>query len=122
MSPPGRRHHGCRPLAGKCCDHGAIERSEPQEEAEREPSEHSPPRRFDAWRRRSAIGAIATGVAFGLKEIFQPTTPEAVITTPAPGDPPGAGERLRVILDPDDPTKSVAIVPNELGGEPRPLR
>jgi hypothetical protein len=28
-----------------------------------------------------------------------------------PGDPPDASERVRVILDPDDPTKSVAYVP-----------
>jgi hypothetical protein len=50
-------------------------------------------------------------VALGLKEIFQPTNIEPVITSPAPGDPPDVDERLRVILDPDDPTKSVAIVP-----------
>jgi hypothetical protein len=72
-----------------------------------------PPRRFDAWRRRSAVGAIATGVALGLKEIFQPTAIEPVITATAPGDPPDASERLRVILDPDDPSKSVAILPRE---------
>ena len=29
-----------------------------------------------------------------------------------PGDPPDADDRLRVILDPDDPTKSIAIVPD----------
>jgi hypothetical protein len=28
-----------------------------------------------------------------------------------PGDPPDADQRLRVVLDPDDPTKSVAILP-----------
>jgi hypothetical protein len=28
-----------------------------------------------------------------------------------PGDPPDADERLRVVLDPNDPTKSVAILP-----------
>jgi hypothetical protein len=50
-------------------------------------------------------------VALGLKEIFQPTNIEPVITAPASGDPPDADERLRVILDPDDPTKSVAILP-----------
>jgi hypothetical protein len=54
---------------------------------------------------------MATGVALGLKEIFQPTNNQPVITAPAPGDPPDADERLRVILDPDDPTKSVAILP-----------
>jgi hypothetical protein len=50
-------------------------------------------------------------VALGLKEIFQPAVNEPVITAEAPGDPPDIDERIRVILDPDDPAKSVAIVP-----------
>ena len=74
-------------------------------------AEEPPPRRFEGWRRHSVIGAIATGMALGLKEIFQPGTIEPVITAQAPGDPPDAEDRLRVVLDPDDPTKSVAIVP-----------
>jgi hypothetical protein len=64
------------------------------------------------------MGAIATGVALGLKEIFQPTNIEPVITSPAPGDPPDAAERLRVILHPDDPSKSVAILPESTGTAP----
>ena len=84
---------------------------EPPEENEDRP----PPRRFDAWRRRSALGAVATGVALGLKEIFQPTNIEPVITSPAPGEPPDADERLRVILHPDDPAQSVAILPKSTG-------
>ncbi len=28
-----------------------------------------------------------------------------------PGEPPDADTRVRVILDPDDPTKSIAVVP-----------
>jgi hypothetical protein len=59
-------------------------------------------------------------VALGLKDIFQPTNIEPVITAPAPGDPPDADERLRVILDPDDPTKSVAILPTRWSPEPSP--
>ena len=78
-------------------------------------AEEPPPRRFEGWRRHSVIGAIATGMALGLKEIFQPTNVEPVITSPAPGDPPDADERLRVILHPDDPTKSVAILPKSTG-------
>jgi hypothetical protein len=54
---------------------------------------------------------MATGVALGLKDIFYPTANEPVITAEAPGDPPDADERIRVILDPDDPTKSVAVMP-----------
>jgi hypothetical protein len=93
------------------CDHGRIEPNDPPEERTTEEDDQPPSRRFEAWRRRSAMGAMATGVALGLKEIFQPTNNEPVITAPAPGDPPDADERLRVILDPDDPTKSVAILP-----------
>jgi hypothetical protein len=99
-------------LPWKSCDHGRIE---PPVERPGENEDQPRPRRFDAWRRRSAIGAIATGVALGLKEIFQPTNVEPVITSPAPGDPPDADERLRVILHPDDPTKSVAILPKSTG-------
>jgi len=78
--------------------------------------EELPPRRFDAWRRRSAIGTIATGVALGLKEIFEPSTNEPVITAEAPGEPPDGQNRLRVFLDPDDPSKSVAILPQKASG------
>jgi hypothetical protein len=91
----------------------------PEDPAENEP-DREPPRRFEAWRRRSALGALATGVALGLKEIFQPTNIEPVITASAPGDPPDANERLRVILDPDDPAKSVAILPKHTSTEGDP--
>jgi hypothetical protein len=93
----------------------SIETGEHDEGLSKEPPEAPPSRRFDAWRRRSAIGAIATGVALGLKEIFQPTNIEPVITAVAPGDPPDADKGLRVILDPDDPSKSLAIVPPDQG-------
>jgi hypothetical protein len=76
-----------------------------------EPEEELPSRRFDAWRRRSAIGGVATGIALGLQEVFYPADNEPVITAEAPGDPPDDAERMRVVLDPDDPTKSVVIFP-----------
>jgi hypothetical protein len=93
-----------------------IEPTELPEEPDPGPEslENLPSRRFDAWRRRTAIGGIATGIALGLKEIFQPDNNEPVITAVAPGDPPDAGERLRVILDPDDPTKSRAFPPKDV--------
>jgi hypothetical protein len=91
---------------------GPIESDESSQDAEEFAAEELPGRRFDAWRRRSAMGAIATGIALGLKEIFQPADNQPVITAVAPGDPPDADQRLRVILDPDDPTKSVAILPS----------
>ncbi len=66
---------------------------------------------FERWRRDSALGAVGTGVARGLQSIFAPPANQPVIVASVPGNPPGEDERLRVILDPDDPTKSVAIMP-----------
>jgi hypothetical protein len=63
---------------------------------------------------------LATGVALGLKEIFQPTNIEPVITAEAPGDPPDDENRLRVVLDPEDPSKSVAYLPREAEAAGRP--
>jgi hypothetical protein len=66
---------------------------------------------FERWRRDSALGVVGTGVARGLQAVFAPPVDEQVIVASVPGDPPGEDERIRVILDPDDPTKSVAILP-----------
>lgn len=66
---------------------------------------------FDSWRRESALGAVGTGLARGLQAVFAPPAHEIAIVAAVPGEPPDADQRLQVILDPDDPTKSVAIVP-----------
>jgi hypothetical protein len=66
---------------------------------------------FERWRRESALGAVGTGIAKGLRDVFAPTDDHQVIVAEVPGDPPDSGERVRVILDPDDPTKAVAYVP-----------
>jgi hypothetical protein len=72
--------------------------------------EEAPPHGFDRWRRESALGNVGTGVARGLQAVFAPPADEPVIVASVPGDPPDP-ERLQVILDPDDPSKSVVIVP-----------
>ncbi len=53
-----------------------------------------------------------TGIARGLHAVFAPPVDEVAIVAAVPGDPPDADQRVRVILDPDDPTKSVAIMPD----------
>jgi hypothetical protein len=99
------------------CEHGPITQDETQDENETAPdvedarSDDPPGSGFERWRRESALGAVGTGIAKGLRNVFAPTDDHQVIVAEVPGDPPDAGERLRVILDPDDPTKSVAIVP-----------
>ncbi len=74
---------------------------------------------FDRWRKESAIGGIGTGIARGLQSVFGSPPQEIAIVAEVPGEPPDADTRLRVILDPDDPTKSIAVVPSPAG---RPSR
>ncbi len=73
---------------------------------------------FDSWRRESALGAVGTGLARGLQAVFAPPAHEIAIVAAVPGEPPDADQRLQVILDPDDPTKSVAIVPKSAVDRP----
>jgi hypothetical protein len=90
---------------------------DPPDDAE---SDHASPapEGFDRWRRETALGALGTGVARGLHAVFAPPVDEPVIVASMPGEPPDADQRLRVILDPDDPSKSVAIVPEPPDGRP----
>ena len=82
-----------------------------EQDGPHEESGEDAPEGFDRWRKESAIGGIGTGIARGLQAVFAPPPDEVVIVAAVPGDPPDADTRVRVILDPDDPTKSIAVVP-----------
>jgi hypothetical protein len=97
-----RWHHG--PITD---DHDSGGSAEPQDQA----PEDDQPVGFDRWRKESALGEVGTSIAKGLRNVFAPTQQEVVIVASVPGDPPDADQKLRVVLDPDDPTKSVAIFP-----------
>jgi hypothetical protein len=71
--------------------------------------EEQPASGFDAWRRRSAAGEVGTAIARGLGAVFAPTENKPVVSAPIPGDPPDPARGFRVHLDPDDPSKSVAL-------------
>lgn len=75
-----------------------------------EPMTTSLPPRVEAWRRRSATGALLTGVALGLQEVFEPRRDPVAIVAEAPGEPPGPPQPLEVHLDPDDPAASSVVV------------
>jgi hypothetical protein len=84
----------------------------PSEEQVEDPEpEVEHPQGFDRWRKESAIGSVGTGIARGLQSVFGSPRQEIAIVAEVPGEPPDADKRLRVILDPDDPTKSIAVVP-----------
>jgi len=70
---------------------GSTRRQAP---ASRRKVEAEPPRtalspRVEAWRKRSATGAILTGFAFGLREALEPERKEPAIVMETSGDPPG---------------------------------
>ena len=88
---------------------GPPEEEVPTAEEPSDADEGSPPG-FDRWRRESALGAVGTGIARGLQNVFAPPQDQPVMVAPVPGGPPDP-DRLQVVLDPDDPSKSVAIVP-----------
>jgi hypothetical protein len=45
------------------------------------------PPKVESWRRRSATGAILTGFAFGLKEVFEPEPEKPAIVQEVSGQP-----------------------------------
>lgn len=67
------------------------------------------PSRVVKWSRRSAIGAVMTGMALGLQEVLEPKRDAAiVIEVDADGEPHDLP--IRLMLDPDDPSGSLCFV------------
>ena len=67
------------------------------------------PAKMEAWRRRSATGAILTGFALGLKEVFEPKREEPAIVQEVPGEPPG-DLPVEAQLDQTRPDESVVTI------------
>jgi hypothetical protein len=64
---------------------------------------------LESWRRRSATGAVLTGIAFGVREALEPDRESPAIVVPAPGAPPGP-QTLELHLDDDRPEEAWAVV------------
>lgn len=79
------------------------------------------PLRFDRWRRRSAAGAMMTGIAFGMQEALERKRKQPPIVQQVDGDPGPQGP-IELQFDPDHPEKTVAVIRpwlmNEGGGAP----
>ncbi|MHB1548749.1 MAG: hypothetical protein ACYCX8_08440 [Acidimicrobiales bacterium] len=65
---------------------------------------------FDRWRRRSVTGAVMTGIALGLQEVFTGPKPEIPIVHEAPGEPPAEDQAIALSFDPDQPHRAVAVI------------
>lgn len=65
---------------------------------------------LEAWRRRTATGALLTGMARGLGAVFEPEREQPAIVAEAPGEPFGPPRPVEAVLDPDDPAASILLV------------
>jgi len=74
--------------------------------------DHSPhePLPFQRWIKRSASGAVLTGIAFGLQEVLQPKRELPAFVMEATGEPEDPNAPISLHFDPDDPTKTVAVI------------
>jgi hypothetical protein len=68
------------------------------------------PLRFSNWMKRSATGAVMTGIAVGLKEALQPQKKEVPFVIESRGEPDDPDKPIDLHFDPDSPADTVAII------------
>ncbi len=66
--------------------------------------------RFQQWMKRSATGAVLSGIALGLQQIFEPKRELPAFVMEAPDAPHDPDAPFTLHFDPDDPTKTVAVI------------
>ena len=77
-----------------------------------EPAPEGPPTvptRLVSWRRTSLVGAVMTGMAFGLREVLEPERRDQVVIEVDAESGQDDGP-LVLRLDPDDPAASWCVV------------
>ena len=67
------------------------------------------PLRFNNWMKRSATGAVMTGIAIGLREALEPRRPEVAFVIEA-SDPDSPDGPIDLRFDPDSPQNTVAVI------------
>ena len=68
------------------------------------------PLRFNNWMKRSATGALLSGIALGLQQALEPKRNLPAFVMEAPGEPEDPDAPITLHFDPDDPTKTVAVI------------
>ena len=68
------------------------------------------PLRFNRWMRSSASGGILTGIALGLQHALEERREQPAFVMEAPGEPEDPDAPISLHFDPDDPTKTVAVI------------
>jgi len=68
------------------------------------------PLRFNQWMKRSTAGAVLSGIALGLQQALEPKRELPAFVMEAPGDPEDPDAPITLHFDPDDPTRTVAVI------------
>ncbi len=68
------------------------------------------PLRFNHWMKRSATGAVLTGITLGLREALEPRRDEPAIMIEAAGEPEDPDQPIVLHFDPDSPADTVAVI------------
>ena len=68
------------------------------------------PLRFSTWMQRSTTGAILSGIALGLHHALEPKRQQPAFVMEAPSEPEDPDAPITLHFDPDDPTKTVAVI------------
>ncbi len=90
---------------------------DPTAEAEPEYADGKDPLRFNNWMKRSATGAVLTGITIGLQRALEDPRkqpPFVIVASDEPGDPDGP---IDLRFDPDSPADTVAVIRRPAAGE-----
>ncbi len=68
------------------------------------------PLRFNKWMKRSATGAVMSGIALGLQEALTIKKEQPAFVMEAPGEPEDDEAPIQLKFDPDNPANTVAII------------
>ncbi|HLH28907.1 MAG TPA: hypothetical protein VKW77_08310 [Acidimicrobiales bacterium] len=108
---PERSGEGPAPVDGEQVAVPAEGGPVPAQAGEAAEEETGPdPLRFHRWMTQSATGAVLTGVALGLKQALVRHEDRPAYVVDSPGEPADDAARLQLRFDPDDPTRTIAVV------------
>ncbi len=129
-APEPGQERGQEPGPERASDPGQDGTPEPDTEAGadaadmaegEEGEEGADPLRFSSWMKRSATGAVLTGIALGLQHALEREREQPAFVMEAPGEPDDPDAPITLHFDPDDPGKTVAVVrARPPGGETGP--
>jgi len=75
------------------------------------------PLRFNHWMKRSATGAVLTGIAIGLQQALETPKKQPAFVIVASDEPDGSEGPIDLRFDPDSPEGTVAIIRRSSDGD-----